>query len=66
MPDDLPWLKRWHTFGVHADGAVDVSDGDADVFWHVPVEFAELAIRYRAESVEAMAALHEKLQGQGE
>jgi hypothetical protein len=56
MPDEAPWLRRWIIFGVHADGAVDVNDGDADVLRHVPRAFAEEAIRYRAETVEVLAA----------
>jgi hypothetical protein len=39
--------RRWFIFGEHADGCVDVSDGEGDVLVKIPRTIAEEIIRRR-------------------
>jgi hypothetical protein len=47
----------WFIFGEHADGSVDISDGDNDVFEHIARELAENLCAEQAKFREALYAL---------
>lgn len=47
IDEETPELNRWMIFGEYPDGSVGISDGQIDIFTHVPRDKALLIVTAR-------------------
>lgn len=55
----------WIIFGVYGDGCVDLSNGNDDIFTHIPREQAEKLIALRHQFLNDVRAVYETMPNRG-